>query len=260
MSPGISLKPSSFVEGGIVPVDRNVTWKDVRFNLFDYKKKSGAVVATTVALRVTYVEDDGAETEQQYSVGDPDRFQPSEDGKELVAVGDAVALSKSSNYYLLMNALVNAGFPENRLGEDTSVLDGLYTYNIGLPEPKRSGLARPAVADGEVVRERVLSVPSQILKLPWEKGKGSTKAAGKGKPSETEATDDEVTARALKFVADALGEDDSIARKDLAVKVFKDLAKDPMKDAVAGLIFKDEFQVQLLAAGYTLDGETISKS
>ncbi|KKN62598.1 hypothetical protein LCGC14_0510090 [marine sediment metagenome] len=259
MTPGISLKPSSFVEGGIVPVDRNVTWKEARFNLFDYVKKSGEKVASTVALRVTFVEDDGTESEQQYSVGDPERFQPSEDGKELVAVGDAVALSKSSNYYLLMNALVNAGFPENRLGEDTSVLDGLYTYNIGLPEPKRSGLARPAVADGETVRERVLSVPSQILKLPWDK-KGGAKTSAKAKASETEATDDEVIARALKFVADALGEDESIIRKDLAVKVFKDLAKDPMKDAVAGLIFKDEFQVQLLAAGYTLDGETISKS
>ncbi len=262
-----SIRPSEFVEGGAVPVDRNLTWKECRFALFDYTRKSGEKVATTCAARITYVDDDGQEFVQHYSASDPERFVPSQDGKQLVAVGSAQALSKSSNFYILMNALINAGFPENRLSEDISALDGLYTYNIGLPEPKRVGLVREAPAEGVVARERVLSVPSQILRLPWEKKGGKSapvaaKAAVKGKvvAEAEESSDEEVTAKALGLVESALESAESVTRQKLAVKLFKDLAKDPDKDAVARLVFQPEFQAALLANGYSVDGEVISRA
>jgi len=248
---GISLRPSEFVEGGAVPVDKNLTWEECRFVLFNYTKKDGTVVATTTAAQIKYKDDDGLEMEQQYSVSSPERFIPSQDGKTLVAVGSSQSLSKSSNFYLLLNALINAGFPESKLEEDISTLDGMYTYNIGLPEPKRTGLVR---ATEEGTRERVLSVPSQILRLPWEKG-----AKGKGaKAAVAEVDDEEVTALAVKFVGDHM-EDGTTTRQKLAVAVFKDLAKDPNKDAIAGLLFKPEFQAALLANGYTMVGEVINK-
>lgn len=260
----VSIRPSDFVEGGAVPVDKNLLWKECRFNKFDYTTKEGKIVATTLALRVTYIDDDGGEYVQQYSAGDLERFQPNpaDGGKTLIAVGTAQALSKSSNMYILLNALINAGFPENRIPEDgnVSVLDGLYTFNIGLPEPKRSGLVR-AVAEGETVRERVLSVPSQILRLPWEKkGAKAGKAPAKGKPPVTEEeSDDDITDLAIAFVGKHLV-DGATTRQKVAVAVFKDLAKDPNKDAIATLIFKPEFQGALLANGYTVDGEKISKA
>jgi len=250
----VSIRPSEMVEGGAVPVEQNLTWKECRFNLFDYKKKDGTIVATTVAARIIYVTDEGTEMEQQYSVGDKERFAPSEDGKTLIALTPATALSKSSNFFLLMSALINAGFPEAKLTGDISILDGLYTYNIGLAEPKRAGL-RPAEAV-EGARERVISVPSQIHKLPWEKkGKG----AGAG-PAAAAGTD--VTAEALKFVGEVLdeAEGDSVTRQELAVAAFKKLAKDPNKDAIASLIFQPEFQGALLGNGYAVDGESISRA
>jgi hypothetical protein len=254
---GVSLKPSEFVEGGAVPVDRNLTWKECRFDIFDYTKKDGTAAGRATTARITYVDDDAQEFVQHYSVGAPERFIPSGDGKQLVAVGQAQALSKSSNYYILMNALINAGFPENKLGEDLSVLDGLYTYNIALPEPKRTGLARVAE---EGARERVLSVPSQILKLPWEKKGGKAPAkAGKAAPVEEAGDNDAVVAKAIALVEKTLI-DGETTRQKLAVAVFKGLAKDPDKDAVASLIFKAEFQGALLANGYTIDGEKISKA
>ena len=67
---GVGFKLSDFVEGGAVPVEKNLTWKEARFNKFDYTKKDGTVVASTCALRVIYVDDDGTETEQQYSAAD----------------------------------------------------------------------------------------------------------------------------------------------------------------------------------------------
>ena len=263
----VSIRPSDFVEGGAVPVDKNLLWKEARFNRFDYTKKDGTIVASTLALRITFLDDDGGEYVQQYSAGDLERFQPNPEdgGKTLVAVGTAQALSKSSNMYVMLNALINAGFPENRIPEngDVSVFDNLYTYNIGLPEPKRSGLVRAAVAEGETIRERVISVPSRILRLPWEKkdAKSAAKApAAKGKPAAPAAeSDEDVTAQAIAFVGKHLV-DGETTRQKLAVAVFKDLKNDPHKDAIAGLIYKPEFQGALLANGYSLDGEKISKS
>ena len=264
----VSIRPSDFVEGGAVPVDKNLLWKEARFNQFDYTKKDGTIVASTLALRVKYVDDDGSEYEQQYSAGDLARFQPNpaDGGKTLIAVGTSASLSKSSNMYVLLNALINAGFPENRIPEDgnVSIFDGLYAHHIALPEPKRSGLARTAVAEGETVRERIISVPDVILRLPWEKkgAKAAPKAAVKGKAvaAETEDEDEvDVSALAIDFVGKHLV-DGETTRQKLAVAVFKDLAKDPNKDAIAGLIFKPEFMGALLANGYAVDGEKISKA
>lgn len=259
---GVSLKPSDAVEGGAVPVDMNLLYKEARFNVFDYTTKEGKVVGTTVALRVKSVNDDGSEYEQQYSVGDPGRFTVSEDGKSI----EGPNMSKSSNAFLFLKGLVDAGFPENKLGDDISVLDGTYAYHIGVPEPKRSGLAPRPVAEGQVVRPKTLSIPSKILRLPWEKKTGAkgaaTKPAAKGKVADENVGDGEndmgdndgVVAKAVAFVAAHATEGKAI-RKSLGVAVFKELAKDPDKDAIAEMIYaKDapEFEAGLAAEGITL--------
>jgi len=251
----ISIRPSEFAEGGAVPVDLNLLWKECRFAKFDYTKKDGTVVATTTAARITLKDDDGTEYVQHYSAADPERFVPSADGKTLVAVGSAQALSKSSNFYVLLNALVNAGFPENKLDADISVLDGLYAHHIGIPEPKRSGLVREAPADGTTVREKVLSVPDRILKLPWEnKGKAGAKAAPAKKaaaePEATDATDD-----AMALVAELSTKADGAPVKRQQVATAAIRAK---KQAVAAFVFKPEFKAALEANGYALDGEEIT--
>ena len=250
MAGRVSLKPSEAIEGGIVPVDRNLTWKTNKFTLFDYVNKAGTVVATAPALAVTYVDDDGTESLQHYSAGSMDRFLPSKDGEFLEAQGDAQAISKSSNLYYLMNALVNAGFPEDKLGElPASALNGMKTYNIGMPEPKRPGLKREAGADE---RERVISVPSKIISLPWDK-KGGKAPATKGAATTETAADP--TEDALAIVADVLKDSDSATRQAIATRAIR--AKKP---AVAKFVFTDEFQVALLSGGYTLDGDNITKS
>lgn len=258
--PGVSIRPSEMVEGGVVPVDRNLTWEECRFALFDYTKRDGTVVATTTAARIKYTDDDGQEYTQHYSVSDPERFVPSDDGKTLVPVGNAQSLNKSSNFFILMTNLVNAGFPENRLEEDISTLDGLRTYNIGIPEPKRSGLARTA-AEGEQARERIISVPSQILQLPGEKAKAGAKVTGK-KPTAKAPSADEgnATGLALEFVGKIVDEVGGVSRQDIAVRVFSDLAKDPNKDGIARTLFSPAFSATLLANGFSVDGEVISRA
>lgn len=257
--PGVSIRPSEMVEGGAVPVDRNLLWKECRFVIFDYQGKADG--RSTTAARITLVDDDGTESIQHYSAADPARFVPSEDGKTLVAVGTAQSVTKSSNFHLLMNALVNAGLPENKLADDISALDGLYAYHIGVPEPKRSGLQRPAMADGTAAREKILSIPSKILRMPWEKAKGGTAAKASGKPVAKTGTapDADVTAKALAFIGKAVEADGSITRQELAVKVFSELGKDPDRDAIATMVFSPAIQGILVANGFAIDGETITK-
>jgi len=248
---GVSIRPSEFVEGGAVPVDRNLLWKECRFNLFDYTTKSGEVVATTVAARIKFVDDEGAEYAQQYSAGDPNRFAPSADGKTLEALTSSENLSKSSNYYVLMNALINAGFPENKLGEDISTLDGLYTHNIGIPEPKRSGLVRE-VKEG--ARERVISVPDSIIKLPWEnKGGKAAPAKAKATAAPAEEDDGDADADALAMVTEMLADADKVTRQQVATKAIRS-----KNQPVAKLVFSPKFAEVLTGAGFALDGEDIS--
>lgn len=262
MANAISIRPSEMVEGGAVPVDRNLLWKECRFALFDY----GGKAPQTCAARITLVDDDGQEFIQYYSAADPARFSPAADGKTIVAVGAAQALSKSSNFFLLMNELVNAGFPENKLSGDISVLDGLYAYHIGMPEPKRSGMAPREVAEGEKVYPKVISVPQKVLRLPWEKapkgGKGvttkATKVASAEEGEKGEEGGEDIQAAAIAFVKKVVA-DGATTRQKLAARVFKDLAKDPNRDAIAGQIFKPEFQAALMAADFSIDGENISK-
>ncbi len=255
-----SLKPSTFVSGGVVPVDQNLLWVKCRWGNFDYTKKDGTVVATTFAALIKVKNDAGEEYDLTYSAGDPAKWQASEDGKKAINVENPdAAFSSSSNIFLLLNNLVSAGFPENRLPDDGDIskLEGIYAYHIGLTEPTRQGLqgAEPR-ADG---RPRVISVPSKVLRLPGDKAgaKAAPKAASKAAPAEVSA---DVNDKLAKFVTEqqVAAAGGTITRQKLATALFKAFAKDPDKDAMAGLIFKPEFQVVLLAAGLTLDGENIT--
>lgn len=251
----VSIRPSEMVEGGVVPVDRNMTVKEARFALFNYVNKAGETVATTTAARLTLAEDDGSEHVQHYSAADPARFLPSQDGKELIPVGADPSLNKSSNFYVLMSNLISAGFPENRLSADISVLDGLYAFWIGIPEPKRPGLARTSDPEGRV---RVIAVPSQIHNLPWEKAKAASGA--KAAPGAGGKSGEGVNGKAVEFIGKVVDEVGSITRQQLAVRVFKDLAKNPDRDAIATALFSPEIQAALIGAGFVVDGETITRA
>ncbi len=234
-----SLRTSDFVDALPMPIDGNFNWKEARFALFEYTKKDGTVVATTTAARITYESGDGQEFVQHYSVGDPTRVMPSADGKGLAMQGDNVALNKSSNFFVLMKALEDAGLPEDFMDNDITVLETMVTHNIGAAEPKRAGLARQEPEEGG--RIRILPVPDEIVTMP---GKGKKLAAGKkpGAPSE------EIIPEAMALVAELLAENpDGIERKEIAAAAIK--AK---KAQVATMAFKLT-EVQLAEHGYVLN-------
>ena len=87
----VSLRPSSYTSGGLID-DCDVTFKELRFALWDYDGKADADVP---ALRVTMETEDGESTIQYFSAGRTDHFMPTEDG--LGAVGSHTCLLYTSD-------------------------------------------------------------------------------------------------------------------------------------------------------------------
>lgn len=262
---GLSINPENMVESSVVPVEMNLEVTNARFHLFDYTKKDGTVVATTPALRIKAKSDEGTEYEMEYSVGDIKKYQPSEDnenpaaeGKFIIAISGSEALSKSSNFYQLMQAFINAGFPKNKLGEDISVIEGTHGFWIGQEEPKRAGLNTAPVAEG--ARARVLSVPSKIDRLPWEKKAASGKTAAAKTVAKAAAPAGDVMKETVDFVKKQIEAADggTVQRSALAGSVYTKLAKNANKNAIATALFTPEFEAALKEAGMVLDGNDIS--
>jgi len=160
----LSLKPSDFVLGGGVPSDRNLYILDAVFTYWDYNGQASA----TTALKIAFTDDDGVRSIQYYSAGSPDRIRPSSDGKSLEPIGDAAGLNKNSNLSIFLESLVTAGFPENKLNNDISVLNGLRIYAVAKEQPKRAGI-KDKFGDSKVVL-----VASKILQMPWDKPERKT--------------------------------------------------------------------------------------
>ncbi|OPX33364.1 MAG: hypothetical protein B1H40_00110 [Candidatus Latescibacteria bacterium 4484_181] len=234
----ISLNPETFVEGGGLIDDAKVTFDECSFEMFDY---GGKIVPGVPTLKVSMTTEDGDEVTQNYSVGSPKDWAPSEDGKGLVAVGKATALRLSSNCGIFLQNLVDVGFPADKLGEDISILKGLVAHVIQIPAPKRAGLKKK---EGDF--EKTILVVDEIIKLPWEKkSKKTTKAKAKAKTStktEEAEGDSDLNAKAIEHITKLLAEGDgTLAKKDLPAKLFTTLKTDPDRNAIIKIAFDDEF-------------------
>lgn len=187
---GISFKPSETVTGGLVQ-DIDVRITKARYVVTDYNGK--APQASLAAQFIMEPVDGGDEIDQLYSAGALNRFAPSNDNETpLTQVGEegiyvvaaegstATALSRSSNFIFFIQELANAGYPEDRMGDDISALEGTVMHIIRKPAPKREGFTPSEPVAG--AREKTILVPSKVLKFPWDakgtKSKAATAAAG----------------------------------------------------------------------------------
>jgi hypothetical protein len=253
--------PKSFVEGGLKTVNTELTWKDCRFGVAPYTKKDGTPTLNkegkpimTVAALITYELPGDSEEDvmQMYSIGDPGRYEVSKDGKKLVS---DTPITKGCNFALLMESLINAGFPENKLAEmeDISSLNGMVTYNIGVDEPVRQGLAPRANADG---RKRIITVPSEIRKLPWEKKKSAPKKSAAAK-----ADDSDTKKQFLDFVGSQVDENDGeVTKQVLAQAAFSNADLASVSSEIASLLYNEDGAKLLADNGFDVDGDTITRS
>lgn len=248
---GISLKPSEATQGGLLD-NVNAEVKECSFVLYDY---NGKVPTPNPALRMLLKDaDTGEEYEQYWSIGNSKDWVPSENGKELVPVGSASSLKTNSNGMVFLTSLVNAGFPEDKIGDNVGVFEGMVAHFIRVAAPKRTGLEKQKRDDGKDFEATILTV-DQITKLPWEKAKaagapGGAKAgagAGAGAKAGTSTTttatsSPDLAAKAQELVMQVLSENpDGITRKDLPTKIFQKVGSDPDRNAIVTLVFKEEF-------------------
>ncbi len=222
MGMGVSIKPSDAVKGGFLLIDdEDVVIVGSHICMFDYQGTQPAVPVHEIIFKRENVDDgdQGEEVHENYSIGNASQWAPSEDGKEIIPIGKAKGLNDNCKFMIFMSNLVNAGFPEDRLGNDVSAIINIRCHV--------NRIAGPKVKDkktGEDRKESTVLVVTKIHQLPWEedkggnkgKGKGKGKAAGTGTSTTTPAgtgEDDEVNQLATAFVLDLLSNNPNGVRK-----------------------------------------------
>jgi hypothetical protein len=228
---GASLRPSDAVEGGGLLDNVDVTWTKCLFEMWDYNGTQPASPAFKVEMEM----EDGDKAGQYFSCGKAEDWSPSQNGSKLIPIGGAQKLNKASNFMILLDSLVKADFPEDKIGEEATVFEGLECHMVRVPAPKRPGLA-PAKprADGRTY-ERTNFVVDVIHKLPWDKGAGSS-----GKGTESEDLKSKTTAAILEILG---SNPKGFQKQKLAGLVFTNLnaSKDKDANAAAQLALKENF-------------------
>lgn len=235
MAKKASLRPDDYAEGGGLLDNEDVVWDEVRFVIWDYDGRGPSTPALKVSMTVT---DSGDSVDQYYSAGKLQDWEPSEDGTELVSVGKASGINRNSNVAILINSMIEAGFPADKIGDDCSVMDGLECHMVRQDAPERKGLVSTPREDGKSYKPTVLVVDS-ITKLPWDKkGKGG----GKKKAAEVEAGGDDLDEKLTDVVIEILADESkAIAIKQLAAKVHKAMKGDDDRSAAMKRVMDEDF-------------------
>lgn len=244
----VSLKPSEAVQGGLVD-DLLAEVMEATFVLWDY---NGKLRDSSPAIKFNLKnEETGEDHEQYWSVGSARDWVPNEDGSALVSVGGAQALRTNSNGVLLMESIVNSGFPEDKIESDISLFKGMVAHFTRVAAPKRTGLTSD-VDSGEKKFEATVLVVDEISRLPWEakpKGKAATKGKAKSaakakapaKAASKDPVDDDLTEQATNFLMAALASGEEVARKELPTLAFKEFKEDPNRNDLVKIVFDEEF-------------------
>lgn len=224
-----SMNPNTFTEGGGILDDTDGTVVDAKWQIFAY----GGKAQPAPGLFMTIEHDNGGKTEESeqfWSCGSSKDWQPSRDGKSISSPTGKAGFVKSSNVAILISSLVEAGFPEDKLGIDPTVFVGLNAHWLRKANPDRK-------VDGKE-GSSTLCVDA-INKLPWEaKGKAGAKAGAKAAADTNDSEFNEaLTDLVMTAITDAGG---SISKKDLTVAVFK-LGKGPNAKAYMDALKDDTF-------------------
>src|SRR6185312_14348566 len=140
----VSFKLGAFT-GGAGLTERDYLLTDHTIAIWDYEGKGAQTIALRIAAQPGKAQGknfvaSGEPQVQYYSIGDPTSFSPDATGHRIVAVGTRSTLGKSSNFYIYLENLVNAGFPEDRYDNDVSAFNNMVVHITPIPAPKREGL------------------------------------------------------------------------------------------------------------------------
>lgn len=268
---GVSLRPSTYTEGGSLLDDVDVRVLEAAFAMFDY---DGKVDVAVPALYLSLQIPDGTKTDQYFSLGDAKQFMPSVDDKSpvdgknvisgpfLIKVGDKDGINNNTNGAKFLASLVNCGFPEDKLDGAITVLVGLE-FHLKREAIKRTGLIRTGK---NANRDQSIVVASKIHKMPWEPetksviGKGTSLAASSSAsaPAGAQVVNGDIGAKALETAQEILIEaGGKLAKAKLSIDAFNKLKGTDVQLAksVSSTLLNNDW---LKSSGLTFDGATVS--
>ncbi len=225
---GFIPKPSEAIEQGGLLQDVDVRIVKSTYSVFDFNghgtkdenNPTGANMALTITIRPLTATDESEDETQHYVGAWISKLCPSEDNETpLTEVGQegpyivlaegstATGILKSSSMMLFLKELVNAQFPEDKIGEKASFLEGLEGHYIRKPLKKKDGSDSLNAKTG---RANTMGVFNRILKFPWDK-KGAvaskttaTAKAAAPKAGATAKSSLSAEELALKFLGEAI--------------------------------------------------------
>lgn len=239
---GASLSPKNFITGGLLD-DVDVTFKNVKFEMFDYNGTQEPTPALGIDL-VTGSEEPGEKPyRNHWSVGKAEMWAPSDDGMEIVPIGKDLFPRKTSNLYFLVTTLLEAKVPDEVLDSGrVDVLEGLKVHIVRKEPPgKKSDVPKEKRVgrDGKEYEKdgKIYAVSKIYEPFPWVAGAaaGDMKKAAGGASTE----DLEATAKGILMQLVMAG-NGKTSKKDIPTKGFALIdKKDPNKNDIFGFLFKD---------------------
>lgn len=224
MSEKVNLRPDSFAEGVGLIDDFDGVISDVRFIMTDY---DGAVRDAVPVAKVSF-DVDGEESFQLFSVGGSNDFAPDETGMGLIVLKTKSTLTKKSKFGMLLDSLVAAGFPLNKMDtESIAYLVGLDGHFLRKPVDYK-GLKKRDDRDSTVL------LCTKINQVPWENtGKGKKGGKAKAKPVDEGLAD--TMAGIIQGVLIDADVDAGVAKKDVLSALFKNDDVKALDDKKAAL-------------------------
>ena len=232
-----SMNPEDFGEGGAFLDDVDVTIADAIFAMTDYEGK----VPNEVPVAILTFDIDGEESTQFYSVGDRKNYGPSADGKNLVLLGSAERLNKTSKWGMLLKSMVDNGFPPDGLGDIKSIVGTTgHVVRSAVDFGNLPGKAADAKQQTVVLFDRIDKTPSENKSAKGTKGKGKTTAKAAPDAPVDEDLQDEAAGIMLEILANC---DGSVKTNQVIVKAAKlqSLKDASDRKAVTALLTSEEF-------------------
>jgi len=249
----ISLRPSDAVKGGGVIAEGDYEITDAKFIPFDY---GGTVSPAVPSLAIEFTNADGASSLQCYSAGDGRNVAPSADFKRLRKVGSSGGLNDSTNAYLFMSSLITAGFPEDQISNDISVVIGVKCQVIHQALQARD-------IKGKTVAARTIPVIGKIHSMPGEKEKpkksGTASKAAAAPKGNGAADTTQLQPKAAEILVTVLkaAEGNQLDKKKLTSAAFQKFpANDPDRAGVLNLLIQDAFLNSLGDLGVIYDANS----
>ena len=262
---GLSLRPSSFTAGGGLIDDVDVEVTKARFVQYDFEGKSEN--GPSLCLMLVLADTEKNEHIQYFSAGNLAYFVPSEDPKNpdlngitIVKVGEKESLNGGTNTAIMLNSLVQAGFPEDKLDAgDVRVLEGLVGHVNRVPQPKRSNIAKK-----EGQRDPMVLVFTKIISLPGESKPKTGAQTAKGSAAKPAAVvapaGDELVEELTMELIGLFGarEVTSMKKVEISQGLFKTIDKtNPNKNKLISMGSKDDVLKTL--EGFSYNGSILTQ-